>query len=255
MDSSQPTTPGTGTAPAAPSQRRPRASALERAGRAARRLLDEHHPPVGEGGAVVAGLMLGAGEPQFAHPGAGPAGPAAGRSPPGWARSPAGGLRAQELGEPPGQPLGGGMDQLERAARTRRARRRRGRARRRRRDRRRPGRGRTSAAAASGRPRRSRAPSGAGRRGCSRPSRAAGRTGPARRPRSGGPGARTRRSRAGRAPTAACPCICSPTCQSPVPALSTVTAPARPARASSSRSITSAMGERQMFPRQTRQTR
>ena len=49
--------------------------------------------------------------------------------------------------------------------------------------------------------------------------------------------------------------IASPTCQSPVPALSTTTAPSRPAAASSARSTVSAIGERQMLPRQTRQTR
>src|SRR5580658_9773043 len=44
-------------------------------------------------------------------------------------------------------------------------------------------------------------------------------------------------------------------CQSPVPELSTVTASARPASARATRRTVSAIGDRQMFPRQTRQTR
>ena len=41
----------------------------------------------------------------------------------------------------------------------------------------------------------------------------------------------------------------------PVPELSSVTASARPASFNSARSTVSAIGDRQMFPRQTRQTR
>src|ERR1700733_14952731 len=46
-----------------------------------------------------------------------------------------------------------------------------------------------------------------------------------------------------------------PMCQSPVPAESTVTVSARPALSRADRSTPSPIGARQMFPRQTRQTR
>jgi hypothetical protein len=44
-------------------------------------------------------------------------------------------------------------------------------------------------------------------------------------------------------------------CQSPVPVLLTVTSSARPASSISDRVMTSAIGERQMLPRQTKQIR
>ena len=47
----------------------------------------------------------------------------------------------------------------------------------------------------------------------------------------------------------------SPTCQFPVPADSTSTRPSSPASATYERSTTSAVGERQMLPEQTKQTR
>ena len=73
--------------------------------------------------------------------------------------------------------------------------------------------------------------------------------------RTAAPGAPLRRSRAGTAPPWPARSMGAPRCQSPVPALSTSTCPDRPARSSSSRSITSAIGDRQMLPRHTRQTR
>src|SRR5262249_62266120 len=50
---------------------RPRGRAPRPPGGAAGALLADPPPPVGGGGAVVAGLVLGAGEPQFVPPGAG----------------------------------------------------------------------------------------------------------------------------------------------------------------------------------------
>src|SRR5688572_13348719 len=47
----------------------------------------------------------------------------------------------------------------------------------------------------------------------------------------------------------------APTCQPPVPALSISISPSRPRSATSARNTPSAVGERQMLPRQTKRTR
>src|SRR5690242_10816198 len=47
----------------------------------------------------------------------------------------------------------------------------------------------------------------------------------------------------------------SPSCHAPVPALSISMSAERPARSTSCRNTASAVGDRQMFPRQTKQTR
>ena len=274
--SSQPTTSGTGTAPASPSQRSPRASASKPPGprtlRAARIParsrqpalagdLGEDHAAVGPSSrAVVAHAVLAAESAAAAHSGAGSRSSRILGVEAGQARvrhgqhpvRPAGRSAASRADPPgPGRPAAAGR----RPARTPPGRRYKGRGPPGRARQRRPGRveGQEQHDPLRGLRVRGHAPQP--RQVARVHGQPPGHSGRTRTARTAAPGARCRRSRAGKARPGPPGPSASPRCQSPVPALSTSTLPVRPARSSSARSTTSAMGDRQMLPRQTRQTR